>query len=106
MYVGIFRTPAFVWSAYVVGAISSAFCVGYIITGFVVCRPFKYHWDKTIVGGDCGATTTQEISVAAINMVLDFAIVILPMPVLWQLQMPTKKKVLLMGVLSLGLRYV
>lgn len=47
-----------------------------------------------------------EISSASINMVFDLAIVLLPMPTIWNLKMALRKKVLASGVLSLGLWYL
>ncbi len=73
--------------------------------GILICRPIALNWDKTLKG-HCGDTTSQEIASASINMVLDLSIVILPMPVLWGLQLPLRKKVWLSGVLSIGLWYV
>lgn len=43
---------------------------------------------------------------AAINLVTDFVIFSLPLPVIRSLQLPKRQKVLLMGVFCLGFWYV
>ncbi|KAM0800493.1 hypothetical protein BDR22DRAFT_963170 [Usnea florida] len=48
-------------------------------------------------------TTSQEIGSATVNMILDLSIVMLPLPVLWSLQMPLKREIMMSGILSLGL---
>ena len=102
LYVGIFERPYFRAAAYTVGILSVLFWIAYVLTGFLVCRPLAFNWDKTL-HGTCGNTTSQEIGSATINMVLDLSIVILPMPLLWTLQLPLKKKFMLSGIFGLGL---
>lgn len=54
------------------------------------------------MSGHCGGITKQEISSSAVNMILDLAIVVLPMPEIWLLQLPFKKKIAINVILSLG----
>ncbi|KAI5779977.1 hypothetical protein EDC01DRAFT_668681 [Geopyxis carbonaria] len=103
LYIGIFQTRPFLWAAWGVVSLSVMFWVACILTGFLMCRPLAFNWDKSIEDAHCGNTYSQEVGSAAINMILDFMIVILPLPVLWSLQVPVKKKIMLSGVLSLGL---
>ena len=49
------------------------------------------------VNTDLGATI-----VAGFNAVTDFAILILPMPLLYRLQMPSREKIQIMGIFCLG----
>lgn len=39
----------------------------------------------------------------AINVALDLMVVALPIPVVWKLQMPNKKKIAVTGMFSLGI---
>ena len=59
-----------------------------------------------ILGGVYGGGTKNYLAVGIVNMMIDFAIVGLPMPILWKLQMPVGEKVAISGILSLGLLYV
>lgn len=105
MYMGIFRTRSFLMSSYVLAGCVSAFCVGYILNMFFTCRPLAYNWDKNIPEGSCSNSTVQQVVFGVIQMAIDLAIVVMPMPVIWKLQIPTKKKLVLMGILSVGLWY-
>ena len=79
------------------------FYIGSITTTLVTCRPIRYNWDKTIQG-HCGSLGDAEIAAAAINMILDVIIVLLPLPIVWRLHMPTLKKIGVSVTFALGLR--
>lgn len=66
------------------------------------CMPVAYFWDKTIKGGHCMNQYAVWFTNAAVNIVTDFAIIILPMPVLRSLDLPLKQKRALMLVFALG----
>ena len=83
-----------------------ALLIAVIFGTFFICRPFAYAWDKTIDGGQCGDTTKYYLAIGIVNMIIDLSIVLLPMPILWKLQMPTNKKLAVSGILMLGLLYV
>ena len=79
----------------------AAFWTGLILTGFLICRPIAYNWDKTL-RGECGSTMDEEIAFAVFNMVIDGMIVVLPMPTIWGLQMPVKTKISICCIFGLG----
>lgn len=89
----------------VIGVISLtiALIVAVIFESFLLCRPFAFTWDKTIPGGVCGSTTHAYLAIAIVNLVIDLAVVALPMPILWSLQMPIGKKMAISAILCLGL---
>lgn len=72
------------------------------IEELTVCRPLSYTWDKSIEG-HCGDILAGYISSAVINVVLDVAVIILPMRILWKLQMRLSKKLLISGIFGLGI---
>ncbi|KAL8650451.1 MAG: hypothetical protein Q9210_003812 [Variospora velana] len=79
-----------------------AFGVGLIMSCLLICQPIALNWDKTL-DGECGSTLGLEITFAAVNMVIDAAIVFLPTPVIWRLQMPVKRKIGVSCMFGLGL---
>lgn len=102
-YVRIFGTHvAFRRACYVVIAL----VIGEGITGFFPelfsCTPVSKWWDSnqdgTCINGNlyCGI-------ISPIHVALDFAIVILPMPLIWNLQMSVRNKLVLSFLLCLGL---
>ncbi|KAI9725829.1 MAG: hypothetical protein M1828_002458 [Chrysothrix sp. TS-e1954] len=66
------------------------------------CRPaVKYVRPET--KGHCGATGDQwGICLAFINVSLDIIILVLPMPLVWKLQMKIKRKLQVSGIFFLG----
>ncbi len=72
----------------------------FFVTVFM-CTPVSYFWDHT-TKGHCLATLPLWYSSAAINILTDFAILGLPMPVLSSLTIPKHKKYWLMFVFAFG----
>lgn len=56
--------------------------------------------------GHCGDQIALYMTGGIFNLILDVTVVVLPMPMLWGLQMPRGKKVALTGVFGLGAGYV
>jgi hypothetical protein len=97
------RTTILRIATYTIYAISVLYWLAQITLLLSICQPIALQWDPTRGGGHCGDITKQEISSAVMNMILDFSIVLLPMPMLWALRMSLKKKIAISGILSLGL---
>ncbi|PSN65033.1 hypothetical protein BS50DRAFT_49957 [Corynespora cassiicola Philippines] len=70
------------YSAYTIYAVSVLYWIAQITLLLSICQPIALQWDPSRGGGHCGDITKQEISSAAMNMILDLSIVVLPMPVL------------------------
>ncbi|RYC57891.1 hypothetical protein CHU98_g8303 [Xylaria longipes] len=102
-YISLFTIPRIRSAVYVVIILTAALIVAVIFESFFLCRPFAYTWDKTIKGGVCGSSTNAYLAIAITNLIIDLSVVALPMPVLWQLQMPTRKKVAVSAILGFGL---
>ena len=66
------------------------------------CWPISYFWDKTQVGGKCINTYRYYMACAALNVFTDLVILILPMPIVWGLQLPKRQRLVLVGIFSLG----
>lgn len=74
------------------------------VLGFVVifqCSPIKAYWDPTIKG-NCLVTISIELGSGITSIVLDLYTLILPMPIIWKLQMSTARKVLTFATFALG----
>lgn len=67
-----------------------------------LCVPVHSFWDKTVEGSRCMNQFAVWFSNAAINIVQDFVILLLPMPVLRRLSIPRRQKKALMIVFALG----
>ena len=102
----IFSVPAFKTAVWTLMGLTIAYMVGCFITFFALCRPFAYNWDPTIEGGQCGDRYLPFLLSSIFNLLLDFAIIVLPLPVLWSLQMKNKRKLALTAVFGVGIVYV
>lgn len=67
-----------------------------------LCFPVRFFWDRTIPGGKCLNQFAIWFSNATMNIVQDFIILLLPMPVLRKLDIPRKQKRVLMVIFALG----
>lgn len=65
------------------------------------CSPIAYTWDKTTDGRCLDMQMLYQLG-AAFNVASDIAILILPMPLVWGLQMPTAKKISVQFVFLMG----
>ncbi|KAG9810303.1 hypothetical protein KCU68_g21005, partial [Aureobasidium melanogenum] len=72
-----------------------------VFASIFICDPVRKVWRPT-TPGKCLSTRTYWVSVTAVNIVLDFAVLALPMPVISRLKLPKKQKIALVGVFLLG----
>lgn len=82
--------------------IIAAWTIGTILVGCLICRPFAFNWDKTIIGGKCGDQVTSFTVTGIINLITDVMVLLMPMQPLYQLQMAMYKKLTLAAVFGLG----
>lgn len=102
LYIRIFTVRSFklICQAFIVVNILNLISV--ILSVCLICKPYSYSFDKTIPGGHCGSLTSFELYTAIFNLLADLIIVLLPMPMLWRLQMQTKRKVGISLIFAMG----
>ena len=66
------------------------------------CSPRRKLWDPTI-HGHCISSNGFGVSSGALNVISDFSILLLPLPLIWRLQMPINKKISVTVVFGFGL---
>ncbi|KAK3372727.1 hypothetical protein B0H63DRAFT_302890 [Podospora didyma] len=67
------------------------------------CWPIPYYWDESIEGGGkCLERDILHYTLAGFNIVIDFAILLIPLPFLRQLHIATRNKLILLGVFTCG----
>lgn len=86
--------------------ISAFFVIGYwiatTILAFLGCTPFAYNWDKTL-DGHCVNLVTFFRWNGICNLLLDFLILLLPLPMVWRLNIAPRQKIELSAIFLLGL---
>lgn len=78
-----------------------------ILAVLVRCRPIAASWNPTL--GTCLPQTiiiTLTYVVSVINIINDFSVAIIPVFMLWNVQMRRKLKILTTMILGLGILYV
>ncbi|KAF2233364.1 hypothetical protein EV356DRAFT_568024 [Viridothelium virens] len=74
----------------------------FILEEFLICRPLRFYWNKQI-DGKCGNEQLAYLIPGVINTALDLVIFAMPLPILWNLNMPLRKKISTAGIFSVGL---
>lgn len=96
-------------TTYVLMVLVTLFGLGNTFSMAFQCKPIRFFWDgwKGDIAGSCGLDVRLFGFIrGAIEIVLDLAILILPLPVLANLQMSTKKKLQIMSMFCVGFVYV
>ncbi|KAJ2990562.1 hypothetical protein NUW58_g2890 [Xylaria curta] len=75
--------------------------VGFIPLFLTNCIPLSQYWDPK-PDGWCRDTLISDRATVAVNAVLDFLVLALPLPVLWRLQMSVRDKLTVMTMFSFG----
>lgn len=85
----------------VIGAIVTAWYIAIQITAIFQCLPIHYYW-RRVGQGHCIQTTNFYIILASLNLATDVAVLILPIPFIWHLQVRKSKKLSLSVIFLLG----
>ena len=85
-------------------ALSTALWAVTLIFPFVNCQPFSYTWHRinNSAGGHCLDNQGGTLPFGVSNLILDIAVIVLPLPYLYTLKLKRAKKVALMGIFALG----
>lgn len=79
------------------------FYLSTFIFALAKCQPREKAWNLLMKGGHCANANVSERVSGIFNIVSDFALLLLPMVPIWELQMPFKKRLLLMVLFGIGL---
>lgn len=72
---------------------------------FLICRPLAMNWDPT-AEGQCGNRPVTYAIIGAINIATDITTLLLPVPIVWRLQLADRVKLAVTGIFCIGLLYV
>lgn len=87
-----YRVPCLVLAALLV-----AWCLGMVLIVVFGCIPVRAAWDFTITDKDC-STASHGIIIGIGNIVTDFIIILLPVPIVWELKMQMGQKLVIIGM--------
>lgn len=77
--------------------------VSILIADIFQCTPVAYVYDFSIPGGHCIKQGAFYVSTATMTIFTDLLVVVIPMIIVYSLQMPIRRKLVVVGILCLGL---
>lgn len=100
-YRRLFPQRSFKIALYATGAFILFSTIAFLFLDVLQCTPPASQWDHSIKG-KCVNFTAVVMASGVINVVTDFTILFLPMPVLWNLQVSAARKRMIMSTFMLG----
>ncbi|KAJ5120522.1 uncharacterized protein N7515_009910, partial [Penicillium bovifimosum] len=104
-YLRIFPGRSFRYACYSVMGVVALYSTWAIVSGFVNCVPVAKFWNHDLPG-NCLSFEAVWFFNASMNIVTDVTLLLLPMPLLSNLQLPRRQKFALMGVFAIGILVV
>ncbi|KAJ5771065.1 uncharacterized protein N7511_003116 [Penicillium nucicola] len=92
----------FRWAATGVIIFVIAWAITAVIGNTFQCWPVQYFWDQTIKGHCMDGQTIFFVIIGSLSTTENFVIVLLPLPVVWRLQMPLEEKIELTILFTAG----
>jgi len=77
--------------------------LAHVIFMIALCSPREKIWKPWLHTGHCLNANALYLASGFFNIISDFAILILPMPCLWKLQVPLRKKNFVTTIFAAGL---
>lgn len=103
MYVTVIPVRRMIIACRVVGLFIVLWNTGGVLGALLLCRPISLNWDKSgAVEGSCGDNRLFYIWLGIINVIAEAVILLLPLPFLYNLQMKLFKKLVVIGLFSVG----
>lgn len=90
----------------VAGALTIMWWIAAILDSIFQCVPVQAIWDKSIRDPKCQDVRASALGTGISNMILDIMFLIIPLPMIWKLQVTRKIKISLTGIFLLGALYV
>ncbi|KAI1496580.1 hypothetical protein F5X99DRAFT_424436 [Biscogniauxia marginata] len=100
-YLMIFRQRTFVRAVYIAAGLCVGFWFGAFLATVLFCIPPRKQWLPD-TPGQCGDSNLLYTACASTDLGIDVIIILLPMPILWSLQLPRPNKIALMFVFGMG----
>ncbi len=106
MYCRIFALRSFRIAAWTLGMVTILWLGIYVFIYIFQCSPISEAWDPLALRLQCLNLRSIFVSNAIVNIVTDFAILLMPLYHVWSLQMRLAQRIILSLVFMLGCLYV
>ena len=84
-------------------AVVLLYFIACLLVAIFECNPVPFYWDKSIKGGSCIDQNQFYRWNGVANLLIDFVIWSLTIPVIWHLKLDIRRKILLSAIFLLGL---
>jgi hypothetical protein len=105
-YLRVFPTQDFRKWVWICMGLVGGYWLGSMLQIFLLCTPFEMSWNPTIPGGHCASYNVAFSTIGVFNLISDLIIMLLPIPLLRNLQMAIGTKLGLIAIFGIGLLYV
>lgn len=102
MYGSIFPQRRFHWALWFTAFLIVSWVTYGVLTGILECVPLEALWDPSIKDAKCINYGTLVVAAGVHNILLDFIILALPIPLVWALNMSREKKRMLIFTFAMG----
>ncbi|KAI2625567.1 hypothetical protein GGR54DRAFT_505314 [Hypoxylon sp. NC1633] len=102
LYGSIFTSRRFHACLWAVAVVMVAWAVSCGFTSIFQCTPIPYNWDRSIEGGSCINYGVCVLVAGIINIITDFIILGMTIPMILPLHIPKQKKWLLVFTFAMG----
>lgn len=107
LYIRLAPPSRFQTTVFVMMGLTVAWMISMGITNFLMCIPLHAYWEVGYKGKQtCLHEVPYFVAFSTIDLVFDTIIYLLPLPILFQLQMPKRQKMILLAVFGIGILWV
>lgn len=101
-YLRIFPDPRLRTLIIYTAGFTVAFCIVSVLVTIFQCSPVNAAWEFDIPGSSCYPYVDFLYASAAIHVLTDIIICVMPLPYFWNLQLPKKQKIIVSGLFVVG----
>ncbi|RYC58531.1 hypothetical protein CHU98_g7675 [Xylaria longipes] len=102
LYGSIFRSKRFHFCLWTIAIVVGAWAVSLSLVAIFQCTPIAYGWDPTVAGGSCLNYGLAVLIAGVVNIITDFTILLMPIPLVRRLHVSSQKKRLLIFTFAFG----
>ncbi|KAK7951457.1 uncharacterized protein PG986_007185 [Apiospora aurea] len=97
--------PLGIWKflTVIISIVCVLFHAAFLVVQINLCTPIAKQWDPSITSGHCIEAVPFYTTVAAMTIVLDVLVMLLPFPTLYASKIQKRKKAVLLGLFALGI---
>ncbi|KAK8056286.1 hypothetical protein PG993_001513 [Apiospora rasikravindrae] len=97
--------PLGIWKflTVIISIVCILFHAAFLVVQINLCTPIAKQWDPTITSGHCIEAVPFYTTVAAMTIVLDVLVMLLPFPTFYASKIQKRKKAVLLGLFALGI---